>query len=219
MYHYFFLRKADEMGLNFWLRFLAFGLIASLFLQAFYYFASINSATPLRGQETISGRAAEEQEKNDAALTSTIRAAMARTKRLYSLQLGVKNRAGRVTLTGEVPSMIDRELAANLAREIPGVQAVNNEILVLAKPSRLGEDGAKINSMVNVEDLEMAANLREMIQALDELKVQPIQIKVQQRVVTLTGQVATTQQRQRAEQVVRYAPKVTSVNNHLRLDN
>ena len=65
----------------------------------------------------------------------------------------------------------------------------------------------------------MEANLRENLQSIPELKPQLIVIKVRNRAVTLTGRVGSEQQRQRAEQVLREAPKVVSVSNQLRVGN
>ncbi|MBS1811325.1 MAG: BON domain-containing protein [Acidobacteria bacterium] len=217
MYFFILIRKADELGINFWLRLLALGLGTSLFLQGFYYFSVINQELP--AAPALSKSEEIEKGKNDGTLTTSIRSALTQTKRLYSLSIGVKNRDGIITLTGEVPTEIDRDLAANVTKNIPGVKDVCNEIRVIANLRRPGEEAAPISSTVNVEDLEMEANLRETLQSLPALQNQPIQIKVQHRAVTLTGQVSTEHQRQLAEQTMRQAAKVTLVSNQLRLGN
>jgi osmotically-inducible protein OsmY len=215
MCFFILIRKADELGINFWLRLLAVGLGVSLLLQGYYYFSAINRVQPVSGAATTSEEA--EKDRTDVALTNKIRSAIAQTKRLYMLSIGVKNHDGIITLSGEVPSDIDRELAANVARETPGVQSVQNEIQIVASLKRANEGTVQASSAVNVEDLEMAANLREMLQAVPALQSLPIQIKVHQRIVTLSGQVATEPQRQQAEQIVHNAPKVVSIQNQLRV--
>lgn len=217
MHLFILVRKADELGINFWLRLLALGLSFSLLLQSYYYFSAINRNHPVRTPATLTNSEDAEKGRNDVALTNKVRSAIAQTKRLYMLSIAVKNHDGIVTLSGEAPSDIDRELAANVARETPGVQQVKNEIQVVASLKRANESALQASPAVNVEDLEMAANLREMLQDVPELKFLPIQVKVQQRAVTLSGQVTSEQQRQRAEQIVRNAPKVTTLTNQLRI--
>lgn len=216
MCFFIWFRKADELGINFWLRLLAAGLSLSLLLQSYYYFSAINRDRPHPLPLVISSEDAE-KERADVALTNKVRSAIAQTKRLYLLSIAVKNHEGAVTLSGEVPSEIDRELAANVARETPGVRAVQNEIQVVTSLKHANDNLAQASPAVNVEDLEMAANLREMLQAVPALPTAPIQIKVQHRVVTVSGQVANEQQRQQVEQVLRNAPKVASLNNQLRI--
>lgn len=219
MFFFFLIRKADELGINFWLRLLAVGLCLSFVLQGFYYFSVINRNLPVTIQDSIAQREAAEKEQNEAALASKIRSAIGQTKRLYTLGITVKNRDGVITLAGEVPTEIDRDLAVNVAKETPGVQAVNSEIQVLPSLRRPSENNTQLNPTVNIEDLEMEANLRETLQSVAELKTQPIQIKVHHREVTLTGSVINEQQRQHAEQALRYAPKIVSLSNQLRLSH
>lgn len=219
MYFFLLLRQADELGINFWLRLLAVGLCASLLFQSFFYFSVINRTEPVIVQTSFSRQEEAEKGKIDVALANKVRSAIAQTKRLYPLGIAVKNRDGIITLTGEVPTDIDRELAANVAKEMPGVKEVSNEIQVITNLKNPNEESGQVNSTVNVEDLEIEANLRETFQVVPELKAQPIQIKVHHRQVTLTGRVASEQQRQRAEQLVHDAPKIITINNQLHVSH
>lgn len=211
------IRKADEMGINFWLRLLALGLCVSLLLLMAYYFLIINRK--VNPAPVITTNPAAEKRQTDAALSARVRSAIVRTKRLYNLNIGIENNDGNIVLTGEVPTEIDKELAGKLAQETPGVKDVRNEIRVTPLSNPASEAAPLSNPSVNVEDLEMEANLRESLQAVPELKTQLITIKVNSRAVTLTGRVGNDQQRARAEQLIRSSPKVTSVNNLLRVGN
>lgn len=211
------IRKADEMGINFWLRLLALGLCVSLFLLMVYYFLITNrKAAPA---PVVTANPAAEKRQTDAALAARVRSAIVRTKRLHNLNIGIESNDGNIVLTGEVPTEIDKELAGKLAQETPGVKEVRNELRITPLSNPANETAPLSNPSVNVEDLEMEANLRESLQAVPELKVQIITIKVNNRAVTLTGRVANEQQRARAEQLVRSSSKVTSVNNQLRVGN
>ena len=212
-------RKADEMGINFWLRLLALGLCVSLFLLASYYFLVVNREAEKPHPVAVLTLQESDKKQADAALSARIRSAITRTKRLYSLNIGVENKAGSITLTGEVPTEIDKELTGTLAQETYGVKEVHNQLQVTPSLHRANEPMTQGNAPLHVEDLEMEANLRESLLTLTELKTQPILLKVNNRAVTLTGRVATEQQRLRVEQIIHNAPKVSSISNQLRVGN
>ena len=207
------------MGVNLGLRLLALGLAMVLFLLVAYYFLVVNRSldtsvpTQTDALKTLDG----EKRKAAAALISKVKSAISQTKRLHGYSIGVECREGMVTLTGEVPTEIDKELATNLARETFGVKEVTNQIRIM--PEATPQPGETVNQdlAINVDDLELQANLRERVLSVAELKAQRIEINVQNRVVTLTGNVASEAQKLRTEQLLRNYPKVASINNQLRL--
>lgn len=213
------LRKADEMGINFGLRLLAMSLSVALLFLVTYYFLVVNRSTSpaLPTQEDALKTLDAEKRKADAALISKIKSAISQTKRLHGYGIGVECREGQVTLTGEVPTEIDKDLAANLARETAGVKNVTNQIRIAPEATPQPGDTVTQDLAINVDDLELQANLHERLQAVPELKAQRIVIKVQNRAVTLTGSVATEAQKDRIEQILRNYPKVASINNQLRI--
>lgn len=211
------------MEINLGLRLLALGLFLALLLLMTYYFLVINrKATPYPALQGAAIQSPDgEKRRADAALVSKIKSAISQTKRLYGHSIGVEYHNEQVILSGEVPTEIDKELAANLAKETSGGKEVINQLRVQGNvtPAPLPQSGGTPNQelTVNVEDLELQANLREHLMAAPELKAQRIEIKVQNRVVTLTGNVASAPLKLHAEQLVRGYPKVTSVNNQLRI--
>ncbi len=207
------------MGINLGLRLLALGLSAVLLLLIAYYFLVVNrNQNPTLPTQANSLKTLDaEKRKADAALISKVKSAIAQTRRLYGYGIGVECREGMVTLTGDVPTEIDKELAANLARETLGVKEVMNQLRIT--PAATPQPGEAVNQdlAINVDDLELQANLRERVISIPELKAQRIDIKVQNRVITLTGSVASEAQKLRAEQLIRNYPKVASVINQLRI--
>lgn len=215
------LKKGDEMGINVGLRLLTVGLFIFLLFLISYYFLVVNrnlSPQYERQASTISSPDAE-RIRQDAALASRIKSALAQTKRLQGYTISVENKEGIVTLSGDVPSPFDKELAGNVAKETPGIKSVNNRLqIVLGATPQTGENNLnKIELSINVEDLELQANLRERIASFPDLKNQQIEIKTQQRAVTLSGNAESEPQRARIEQIVRAFPKVTSVTNLLKV--
>lgn len=215
------LRKADEMGINGGLRLLVFSLVFVLLLLMTYYFVVINrSQVPtMPGRAVAQSSPKTEQQVVDAALMSKIKSALAQTKRLHGYSIGVECKEGMVALIGEVPTEIDKQLATELAQEVVGVKEVNNQLQITPEATPQPGENKPLNFTVNVEDLELQANLRERLLAVPELKAQKIAVKVQNRQVTLTGQVATEAQKARAEELLRNYPKVATVQDHLRLGN
>ena len=169
------------MGVNFGLRLLALGLSVVLSLLIAYYFLVINRSVnpPMPTQADSLKTLDAEKRKADAALISKVKSAIAQTKRLHSYGIGVEYHDGRLTLSGEVPTEIDKELVANLARETLGVKEVTNQIRIT--PEATPQPGEAVNQdlAINVEDLELQANLRERVLSVPELKAQQIDIKVQ----------------------------------------
>ncbi len=207
------------MGINLGLRLLVLSLSFVLLLLVAYYFLVVNrSLNPSLPTQADSLKTLDaEKRKADAALISKVKSAISQTKRLHGYGIGVECREGMVTLTGEVPTEIDKELAASLARETFGVKEVTNQIRIT--PEATPQPGEAVNQdlALNVDDLELQANLHERVISVPELKAQRIEIKVQNRVVTLTGNVASEAQKFRTEQLLRNYPKVTSITNQLRI--
>jgi osmotically-inducible protein OsmY len=156
------------------------------------------------------------REVSDARVTGQVKAAFALSKRISAYDIGVETKDGVVTLTGQVPSEIDRELAENVAKDTTGVKQVDNQLR--AEPGLKPSD-ASAHESSRVADLETYADLRERLAASSYLTGSAIQISVKDHVVTLTGQVQTPQQKTGAEQVARSLPNVTNVINQLNVTN
>ena len=156
------------------------------------------------------------QRASDTTITGKVKSAFALSKRLSAYDIGVSTQTAIVTLTGQVPSEIDKELAGNVARDTTGVNQVSNQLQVepAVKPSE-----ASLREAARIADLEIQADLRERLAASPELAGKAIQIQVQDRKITLAGQVETPAQKTGAEQLARSLPNVTEVSNQLTVGN
>lgn len=191
--------------------------MGALFLLVTYYFLVVNPGeeSGVTAPEDSLKAIEVEKRKADAALISKVKSAISQTKRLHGYNIGVECREGTVTLNGEVLTEIDKELAVSLARETNGVKDVNNQIRVVPQSTPQAVESRPQDPTSTVDDLELQANVRERLISVSELKDQAIEVKVQNRVVTLRGSVASEALKLRAEQIVRDSPKVTTVNNEL----
>jgi hyperosmotically inducible protein len=132
--------------------------------------------------------------------------------RLAGFDLVVNTNNGVVTLTGRVTSEDAKSLAGEIARDTPGVTDVKNDISV--------EPGAQPSSeSVHVEDLEIRVAILEALSHSRELGGKSIDVKVDNRTVTLSGTVETPAQRNGAEQIARAVDGVSGVTNNLNVTN
>lgn len=152
----------------------------------------------------------------DAGITGQVKAAFALSKRISAYEIGVETKDGVVTLTGQAPSEIDRELAGAVAKDTTGVKQVDNQIRV--EPGLKPSD-ASMRESSRVVDLEIYADLRERLAASEHFSGSEIQVSVKDRVVTLTGRAQTPQQKAGAEHLARSLSNVANVVNQLTVAN
>jgi len=148
----------------------------------------------------------------NGATNRKVKTALGLSKRLAGFDIDATTNNGIVTLSGRVPSEDSKSLAAEIARDTPGVTEVKNEITI--------EPGAQPSSeSVHVEDLEIRVAILEALSHSRELGGKSIDVKVDNRTVTLSGTVETPAQRNGAEQIARAVDGVAGVTNNLGVTN
>ena len=148
----------------------------------------------------------------DPDTSRKVKTALGLSKRLSRFDINVTTGDGVATLTGQVPSEDIKSLAGEIARDTAGVKDVKNEISVdpAAQPS---------TESVHVEDLEIRVAILEALARSRELGGKNIDVKVENRSVTLSGSVETPTQRNGAEQIARAVDGVAGVTNNLVVTN
>ncbi|HEX8091484.1 MAG TPA: BON domain-containing protein, partial [Blastocatellia bacterium] len=148
----------------------------------------------------------------DVGTTTKVKAAFGLSKRVSAYDIGVTTTDGAVTLTGLVPSEDVKSLAGEIARDTQGVRQVNNEIQIdpAARPT---------SESARVEDLEIRTSILESFARSPELGGKGIEVKVENRIVSLSGAVETTAQRNGAEQTARAVDGVAGVTNNITVTN
>jgi len=91
--------------------------------------AARRSAEAARNSAGEAVQAAGETMK-DAAITTSVNAALARDASLSALKIDVDTTDGRVVLRGEAPSTEARNRATQLAQAVDGVAAVDNQLMI-----------------------------------------------------------------------------------------
>ena len=67
---------------------------------------------------------------DDSAITTKVKSSILATSKLETLDINVKTFKGVVQLSGFVDSEQDSNLAAEVARKVPGVKTVHNHLIV-----------------------------------------------------------------------------------------
>lgn len=151
----------------------------------------------------------------DAWLTGKIETVYALNPHLNNFKIDTDVTNGAVRLTGKVESDIDRDLAAELAKGIDGVVSVDNDLVVEADSRRADEPDGDRPFGVWVEDLTTTAAVKAKLLANTNTKGLDINVDTHGDVVTLSGAVASAEEKQLAEQLARNTDDVDDVKNEL----
>lgn len=165
---------------------------------------------------------------DDAAVTAKVKAKLVADKETSAIKIAVETHGGVVTLTGVVPSELEKSRAGEIARRTEGVRQIVNQITV--NPQSYGAT----NMREKVE--EATERTREKVQAAAEVAgevmgdaailalvksqfaaqgIKGPHVEVKDREVVLTGRVASEQDRSRAEEIARGTKGVSQVRNQL----
>ena len=94
--------------------------------------ARARAASKKAGDETKAMGSSAAAKVDDGAITSKVNEALAADKDLSAAKIDVDTKNGVVTLTGPAPSARARDHATDLARNVKGVNSVNNKLTVKA---------------------------------------------------------------------------------------
>ena len=159
-------------------------------------------------------------EAKDAWIAGKLEAVFALNRHLnpFTIDTAVDN--GVVHLTGSVESDIDHDLAGELAKGIDGVVEVDNDLQVDARSSAAqqasNDPSAKKESFGTwVDDATTSAAVKSKLIANPNTKALKIHVETRGDVVTLSGQVASSEESKLAEEIARNTGDVKDVDNQL----
>ncbi|CAB3791662.1 BON domain-containing protein [Pararobbsia alpina] len=89
--------------------------------------AQTSASAPPASSETIG------QHVDDSAITTKVKAELLGAKNVKSTHIHVKTHKGVVSLTGTVPSSEDKTAAADVVKNVEGVDSVKNHLKVVAE--------------------------------------------------------------------------------------
>lgn len=143
----------------------------------------------------------------DAWVTAKTKIALYGDDRVSGTAINVDTRNGTVTLRGKVASADEKRTAEEVAKTVDGVGAVKNELQVVAAGER---------KAVNAKDGDLKDSVQKQIKRDARLKDADIDVRVDNGIVTLMGDVKDIGARARASEVARSVPGVRSVKNELK---
>jgi osmotically-inducible protein OsmY len=141
----------------------------------------------------------------DESLQDAIEAALRTDLGADAPHIGVATDRGAVTLTGQLPSPAERQVALRTASEVRGVHAVADEMVVRDRCSP-GET-----------DTELAKFAQNAIESASDVPRDSVIAEVSERLVTLTGMVSSSEERVAAERAIINLPGLRRINNRVEI--
>jgi osmotically-inducible protein OsmY len=135
----------------------------------------------------------------------------------FTIDTAVKN--GVVTLSGDVESEIDKELAEAIAKGTDGVTEVHNELQVIAgsRDANQQQAGDARDFGDFVDDATITARVKYALIENGSTDGLSIDVDTMNREVTLSGEVDSDQQKQLAERIAENVDGVAGVKSELRV--
>lgn len=152
---------------------------------------------------------------SDDQLTARVQSGFYRDDDLRRSSIDVAAASGVVTLKGTVASEDRRRQALSVARQVPGVTDVRDELQVdpTVPPLPGGDPGARAAG--EASDAWITTKVQARYYLDPDIKGRRVDVTTSGGVVTLTGSVATEAERQRAVKVARETENVTRVVDQL----
>lgn len=159
----------------------------------------------------------------DAWLDGRIETAFALNRHLNPFSIDTKVENGVAHLSGTVESDIDRDLAGEIALNINGVTDVRNDLAVKEKGAMekvADTTRQKTNNLMDaIDDATTTASVKTRLMANDNVKGLSINVDTKDDVVTLSGKVRSTEERDLAEALAKNTDSVAKVMNELTVSN
>jgi osmotically-inducible protein OsmY len=158
--------------------------------------------------------AAYADEVQDATTRAKIETAFLFNEHLNPFELKTTAQDGTVTLSGTVQTQVQKDLAEGIAKSVVGVKQVVNNISVASAP--LAESrGDEWSALVN--DATVTASVITRLLGVKDVDPTKVQVSTQGGVVTLTGEVATPEERERVEGIARTTRGVFNVRDNMQI--
>jgi len=166
---------------------------------------------------------------SDPGITTAVKSKLAADDTVKAYQIDVDTQGGVVTLTGTVPTAAARDRAVQLARETDGVTRVEDRLTVNAagtideRTEQEGRDAADragdaaAGAGAAVTDAGITAAVKTRLLADPDVAGLKIDVDTADKVVTLTGTVATAAQKTEAGNIARDTTGVSRVVNNLKV--
>ena len=149
----------------------------------------------------------------DAGITAQVKTRLASDARTQAADISVETNNGVVTLSGVVNDADIQSAAEELARHVPEVTGVNNQITA---PDAMDEMAASTEQAADkagavIDDSWITTKVKTALLADAQTKGTEISVDTQQGVVTLSGAVASDAEHKRAVEIAQSTEGVSRV--------
>ena len=141
---------------------------------------------------------------SDSWITSKTKIALFADERVKGREVSVDTQKGVVHLRGKVDSDEAKSAAADVAKNVEGVQSVKNDLQVVAPTAR---------KAVDANDKEIAKAVAARL--TQDMQLKKVDVRADGGIVTLTGEVPSITASAKASEMARNVPGVKSVKNEL----
>ncbi len=158
-------------------------------------------------------------ELRNAWLEGKLETALLVNRHLNNFTIDSEVRNGNATLTGSVESEIDRELAEQVALSIEGIEDVDNQLKIEpgeAKSQR-AESSHERSFSQKFDDMTTTAAVKSKLLANQSTHGLDIKVDTVNSIVSLSGSVATTEEKQLAGKIAGNTDEVRNVKNLLKV--
>lgn len=186
---------------------------ASLFFGFLVLFThTVNSADSASATETDFSI---EDRVKDSWLRGKIEGSYLFHRSLNPLDIDVTVENGKATLSGEVESDVQRDLAKEIALSIDGIETVDNQLETNPNvESEVREDGSS-DLLERLSDSAVSAKVKTRLLANINIPGSDIQVETNEGVVTLSGNVTALEERELAYYTTLNTEGVLAVQNDI----
>ncbi len=183
-----------------------------------FAFLSLQALGDTRKSDSFSSEA------KDAWITGKIETIYTLNRHLNPFSINTDVDRGMVHLTGMVESDIDRDLAVELAKNVEGVVEVKSELTIEPETARQAADAAATKHDGDrsfgtwVDDATTTAAVKSKLIGNANTSGMKIDVDTRGDVVTLSGRVASSEEKELAGEIARSTGDVSDVRNQLVVD-
>lgn len=152
-------------------------------------------------------------ESQDAWIDGKLESSYLLNTELNNFKIDTMVESGTVTLAGNVPSEAHRDLAEQIAKNLEGVNGVNNQLSVGDEVVSYSEQDRNFSTYFH--DATTTVSLKSKFAVNSELDALDINIDTKNGKVTLEGNVKNDAEKALAEEIAEGHEYVTSVDNRL----
>jgi osmotically-inducible protein OsmY len=172
--------------------------------------------------------------RSDAWITTKVKATLAGHKNVSAVGTNVDTKNGVVTLSGEVDTQAEKELAGRYVREVDGVRSVNNRLVVKGDGDRddsgifddrddrdddaardSSQEGIGDRALGKIGDAALTSRVKAALAGNRGTSAIRTNVDTERGAVTLHGTAKSESERDLAEKLVKDVEGVRSVDNRI----